>query len=118
MTKKNGRLSTQRDKANEFFSWPLEGAKEWRNTYTITDLESKQTGEIDRFMVVLPHMEEVRVRAGVFKAVKIEAYDNKSGRLDAEYWYSPTAKWFVRSINYGIEEGFAREQELVSFKVD
>ena len=63
-------------------------------------------------------MEEVTVPAGTFQAAKIEAYDNKSGRLDAEYWYSPIAKWFVRSINYGVEDGFAREQELVSFKIE
>ena len=116
-TKKNDKLSTQRDKPNEFFAWPLEAAKEWRNTYTIKVSENKETGVIDRLMVV-PNMEEVTVPAGTFQAAKIEAYDNKSGRLDAEYWYSPIAKWFVRSINYGVEDGFAREQELVSFKIE
>ena len=116
-TKKNGKLSTQRDNPNEFFSWPVEAAKEWRNTYTIKDLENTETGVIDRLMVV-PNMEEVRVPAGTFIAAKIEAYDNKSGRLDAEYWYSPTAKWFVKARNYGVADGFVREQQLLSFKVD
>ena len=116
-TAKDGKLSTNRDKPNEFFAWPLEAAKGWRNTYTLKDLERKETAVIDRLMVV-PNMEEVRVPAGTFKAAKIEAYDNESGRLDAEYWYSPTAKWFVKSINYGGGDGFVREQQLLSFKVD
>jgi hypothetical protein len=116
-TMKNGKLSTNRDKSNEFFAWPLEAAKEWRNTFTLQDLESKTTGVIDRLMVV-QNMEEVRVPAGTFKVAKIEAYDNKSGRLEAEYWYSPTAKWFVKYINYGGGDGFVREQQLLSFNVD
>jgi hypothetical protein len=116
-TKKNGNLSTERDKPNEFFSWPMEAGKEWRNTYTIRDLENKGSGVIDRLMVI-GNMEEVNVPAGTFGAAKIEAYDNRSGRLEAEYWYSPTAKWFVRAVNYGVADGFARERSLVSFKID
>ena len=53
-------------------------------------------------------MAEVRVAADTFETVKIEAYDNKSGRLEAEYWYSQTAKWFVKVRNYGIVDGFVR----------
>jgi hypothetical protein len=116
-TVKDGKVSTNRDRPNEFFAWPLEAAKQWKNNYTLEDLDRKETGVIDRLMVA-PNMEEVRVPAGTFQAVKIEAYDNKSGRLDAEYWYSPTAKWFVKSINYGMADGFVREQRLVSFKID
>jgi hypothetical protein len=114
-TRKNGHLSTQRDKPNEFFSWSLEPAKEWRNTYTIRGLGNKQAGIIDRSMVV-QGLGEVKVPAGAFDAVKIEAYDNKSGRLDAEYWYSPAAKWFVKSVNYGADSGYTIQQELLSFR--
>lgn len=116
-TKKDGKINTQRDRPNEFFAWPLGVTQEWRNTYTIKDLETKQVGIIRRLMVV-PRIEEVKVSAGTFKAAKIEAYDDETGRLDAEYWYSPTAKWFVRSINYSVADGFARIQELINFKVD
>ncbi len=116
-TKNNGRFKTNREPPNEFFAWPLEAAKEWRNTYTLQNLETRKKDVVDRLMVVAD-MEEVTVPAGTFKAAKIEAYDNKSGRLQAEYWYVPTAKWLVKYINYGGGDGFLREQQLVSFKVD
>jgi hypothetical protein len=116
-TKKNGQLRTERDKSNEFFNWPLVTAKEWRNAYSIQDFVNRDSGSIDRWMVIAD-MEEVRVPAGTFKAVKIEAYDNKSGRLDAEYWYSPTARWFVKIRNYGLADGFVREQQLLNLKLD
>lgn len=116
-TSKNGKLTSQRDKPNEFFAWPLELAKEWRNTYTVKNLETKEGGVIDRLMLVVG-IEDVRVPAGTFKAAKIEAYDNESGRLEAEYWYSPKANWYVKAINYGVEDGFVRLQQLVSFNVD
>ena len=116
-TKKNGQLSTQRDKPNEFFTWPLERSKEWKNTYTVKDLEKNESVLIDRSMWV-SNIEEVRVPAGIFIAIKIEAYDSQTGRLDAEYWYSPTTRWFVKSRNYGVADGFVREQQLLSFKID
>jgi len=49
--------------------------------------------------MVVVKMKEVRVAAGTFETVKIEACDNKSGRLEAEYWYSQTARWFVKVRN-------------------
>jgi hypothetical protein len=61
-------------------------------------------------------MEKVGVPAGVFDAIKVEAYDSKTGRLTAEYWYSPKAKWMVKARSYVDMEGF-REDELVGFAV-
>jgi len=116
-TMKNGKETTSRDKPNQFFAWPLEVSKEWRNTYSIQNLDIGTKGVIDRLMVV-EAIGEITISAGTFKTAKIEAYDNKSGRLVAEYWYSPGAKWFVKTINYDQEDGFVREQELRSFKVD
>jgi hypothetical protein len=116
-TMKNGKETTSRDKPNQFFAWPLEVSKEWRNTYSIQNLDIRTKGVVDRLMVV-EAIGEVTIAAGTFKTAKIEAYDNKSGRLVAEYWYSPRAKWFVKGIYYDQEDGFVREQELRRFKVD
>src|SRR5262249_48933878 len=68
--------------------------------------------------MVVANLEEIKVPAGQFISAKIEAYNNESGRLMAEYWYAPGAKWSVKRINYGAENGFARLRELRSFKAD
>src|SRR5215510_8438066 len=116
-TMKNGKLTNYRDEPNRMFEWPLQAAKEWKNTYRLRDFETKKTDVIDRTMVVA-NLEEITVPAGRFISAKIEAYNNESGRLMAEYWYAPGAKWSVKTINYGAENGFARLRELRSFKVD
>ena len=116
-TMKNGKLTAYQDEPSRMFEWPLQAAKEWRNTYRRRDVDSKKTDVIDRTMVVA-NLEEITVPAGRFISAKIEAYNNESGRLMAEYWYAPAAKWFVKTINYSAENGFARLRELRSFKVD
>ena len=116
-TKRHGTLTTQRDKPNEFFLWPLKLSSEWKNTYNFKELASKKSALIDRMMFI-PKVEDVKTAAGIFRSVKIEAYNSQSGRLDAEYWYSPTAKWFVRIRNYGLGDGFVREEQLLGFKFD
>ena len=116
-TMKNGKLTAYQDDPSQMFEWPLQAAKEWRNTYRRRDVETKKTDVIDRMMVVA-NLEEITVPAGRLISAKIEAYNNESGRLMAEYWYAPAAKWFVKTINYGGENGFVRLRELRSFKVD
>lgn len=113
----NGRLKAQRVPPNKVFDWPLQAAKTWKNTYTIQNLEKGKTDKINRFRVVAS-FGDITVPAGKFETAKIESYDNESGRLMSEYWYSPTAKWIVKSISYGSGDGYVQEQELRSFKVD
>lgn len=60
--------------------------------------------------------ENVDVKAGMLRTVKIEAYGYSSGRLVAEYWYSPQAKWFAKSRIYDRDFSLV-EEDLVSFKV-
>ncbi len=115
-TMKNGKLTTYRDEPNRMLDWPLQAGKEWKNTFKLQHFETKQMDVIDRTMVVAS-LEEITVPAGRFIAAKIEAYNNESGRLMAEYWYAPAAKWFVKTINYNAENGFIRLQELRSFEV-
>jgi hypothetical protein len=65
--------------------------------------------------VVVANSEILKVPAGSFEAAKIEMYDNETGRLRAQYWYSSRVKWFVKLRLF--ENGAIREQELVSFQV-
>jgi hypothetical protein len=116
-TKKNGMLTTRRDKPSQNLVWPLQASKEWRNIYTLENPDTKQTSQVDRIMVV-SGVEEVKVPAGTFKAIKIEAYDYQTGSLKAEYWYSPEVRWFVRTINYGAADTNVGERQLVSAKTN
>jgi hypothetical protein len=111
----DGKLTTSRDKPNAVLNWPLEQGKEWRNSYKFEDLKKKTSGMVDRLMVVV-NLETIKVSAGVFDTARVEAHDPETGRLVAEYWYSPKVKWMVKARSYDSIDGFT-EDELVSFKV-
>lgn len=110
-----GRLAVKRDLPYEYFSWPLEVGREWRNSFLSENVQEKSSRTFDLRMVV-GKIEEMKVPAGTFEAFKIETYDFYSGNLVAERWYSPDAKWFIKLRIY-LREGL-REEELISFKVD
>jgi hypothetical protein len=112
---KGDKLVTRRNKPNKIFSWPLESGKEWRNAYYLEDLEKQAAFNLDRAMVILG-LEKTVVPAGAFNAVKIEAYDYESGRLDTEYWYSAETRSVIKFRSYTSDQGFT-EDELVSFKI-
>jgi hypothetical protein len=116
-TRKHGSIATRRDKPSQILSWPLQPDKEWRNLYNLEDIETKKSYTVDRSMVV-SGVEEVKVPAGTFKAIKIEAFDNQFGSLVAEYWYAPEVRWFIRTINYGSADTNVRERQLVSSKIN
>jgi len=116
-TKKNGVINTRRNKPNQTLAWPLQSGKGWRNIYSLENIETKQTHNIDRVMAV-SGVEIVKVPAGTFKAIKIEAYDYQSGSLQLVYWYSPEVRWFVRIISYDSVDTNTSDQQLVKFNVD
>lgn len=110
-----GKTVVRRIPAFQIFSWPLEVSKEWRDTSVIENLVRQSSEKTDNELVV-SHTEEVKVPAGTFKALKIEAYSFQTGSLVSEYWYAPEVKWFVKTRHY-LPVGL-REEELVSFRVD
>ena len=117
-TRKNGVIIiTRRDKPSQSVAWPLQSGSGWRNRYRLENIETKQTHNIDRVMAV-SGVEIVKVPAGSFKAIKIEAYDYQSGILQLVYWYSPEVRWFVRIISYDSVDANTHDQQLVSFNVD
>lgn len=115
-TMEEGKLTLRRDQSVQIFSWPLAVGKEWRNTYAEENLKNKSKDTIDLSMVVST-IEEMTVPAGTFQAARIEAYDPKSGRLLFERWYSPQAKYYIKTRAYVTKEGL-REQDLISLKVN
>ena len=115
-TMEEGRVTLRRDKSAQLFSWPLAVGKEWRNTYAEENLKNKAKDAIDLSMVVST-IEEITVPAGTFQAARIDAYDSKSGHLLFERWYSPRAKFYVKTRAYFTKEGLV-EQDLISLRVD
>ena len=115
-TMEEGKLTLRRDKSAQTFSWPLAVGKEWRNAYTEENLKNKSKDTIDLSMVV-GTIEEITVPAGTFQAARIEVYDPKSGRLVFERWYSPQAKYYIKTRAYVTKEGLV-EQDLTSLKVN
>jgi hypothetical protein len=108
--RKNGTFVTEVDKTTGFLSWPLQPGKEWRVTFKKRNLIENSTLKHDQIMVVTG-VENLRVAADDFQAIKIEAYGAVTGRLRAEYWYSPKVKWFVKTRLYSDVVG-ATEEEL------
>jgi hypothetical protein len=112
----DGQLTLTRDKSSQIFSWPLAAGKKWRNAYAEENLKSKSKNTID-LSIVVSTIEEVTVPAGTFEAARIEVYDPKSGHLLTERWYSPRAKYYVKTRAYFTKEGLV-EEDLIRLKVD
>lgn len=114
-TASKGKLVSKRSAPFEFFSWPLDGVKEWKTAYVLENIGQKSTQKSE-YINLLADIEAVKVGAGTFEAFKIETYAAASGRLVAERWYAPGAKWFVKTRDY-LEEG-VREEELTRFDIE
>jgi len=108
-----GKLIISRNKPNVVLNWPLTQGKQWGNSYKFEDFKRKSGGVIEQSIVV-SNLEKVRVSAGVFDSARVEAYDAKTGRLVAEFWYSPRVKWMVKTRLYVGIDGFT-EDELMDF---
>ena len=109
------KLTSKRNAPYQLLSWPLEVAKESKVNYIVERIQEKSSQSIDA-RIVVANFEEIKVPAGTFETFRIESYDNYSGKLSSEHWYSPKVKWFVKNRNY-LANG-VREEELLNFKSD
>jgi hypothetical protein len=112
--KTNGQYTYRVSNTNQALSWPLRANKEWGNNFAREDIEIGAARSAGLLMRVVG-FENVTVKAGTLRTAKVEAYGRNSGRLSAEFWYSPEAKWFAKSRFYDRDFGLV-EEELVSFK--
>ena len=76
-------------------------------------VQEKSSRTIDA-RIVVANVEEIKVPAGAFEVYRIEVYNNYTGQLFSEHWYSPKVKWFVKNKTY-LPNG-VREEELLSYK--
>ena len=109
-------------------NFPLNPGKQWQDTYTgkvlTGEYAGRWTNQYSESFAVLG-WEDVEVRAGKFKAIKLE-YKIKvttpvamaHGREGwIRYWYSPDAKYFVKcQYDKGFYAG-EKDWELTSFEV-
>jgi len=65
------------------------------HTYPRDQWKSPQSGF--EFRIAVSQFETVQVKAGSFKAFKIEVFKAYPGVLLNVYWYSPQVKWFAKS---------------------
>ena len=110
-----GQLVFKRSSPRINYLWPLEVGKEWPISYLRENIQEKSS-ETFNYRMVVAKMENVTVPAGTFETFKVEVYIPYTGKLFAEYWYSPTVKRAVKEREY-LDAGL-REEELAGFKVD
>jgi hypothetical protein len=71
------------------FDWPLRVGKKWRNGYTVKDYSGGTHFYRSKTGVKVQTYEEVRVPAGTFRALRIQADEET-------LWYAPSIGWAVR----------------------
>lgn len=76
----------------QIFRWPLRVGEKWRSGYTLRDFSDHSHGVYlhdSKIGVNIRTYEEVRVPAGAFKALRIQAGDET-------IWYAPSVGWIVK----------------------
>lgn len=113
--KSGDKLVSKTNPPFQLLFWPLEIGKESKINHVLEQVEEKSTRSIDA-RIVVANAEEMKVPAGTFESYRVEFYDNYTGKLFSEHWYSPKVKWFVKNKIY-LANG-VQELELLSYSSD
>ena len=102
-------------------NFPLNLGGEWKDTFTSQILLGPLKGTSANFSeaVKVIGWEDVKVKAGDFKTIKLEYTQALGTKLSGKaiYWYAPEVKYFVKCIyDKSYFMGLA-DWELVSFKL-
>ena len=96
----------------QIFKWPLRVGKKWDGKYTYRDSSDHSSGVYlhdSKINVNIRTYEEVRVPAGTFKALRIQA-NNET------LWYAPSVGWVVKEeLNLNSEKRWIFE--LVEYSI-
>jgi hypothetical protein len=88
----------------QILKWPLKIGEKWNSEYTFRDYSDASHGiyiYTSKVSVNIRTYEEVKVPAGVFKALRIQAGE-------ATFWYAPSISWIVK-----VQTGFDRQTEIL-----
>jgi hypothetical protein len=108
----DGRELESAEPCLQVFKWPLAIGGKWKSKYTFRDYSDHSRGvqiQTSRVDVNVRSYEEVRVPAGAFKALRIQA-----GR--ETFWYAPSIGWIVKE-ELGIDNQNRRILELVDYRI-
>lgn len=111
MARSGGAVNMHASPAYQQFSWPLEAGKEWEVKYRWENPAARQTEDRVRRHKIEAE-ETISVPAGTFQALHVTVKD-LTGKVVAEYWYSPAVKWLVKDRLY--RPSGVIERELVEY---
>ena len=98
--------------SQQLFRWPLRVGNKWESKYIFRDYSDYSHGvqiRTARVHVNIRTYEEVRVPAGVFKALRIQ-------RDRETFWYAPSIGWIVKE-ELRVDHRDRRILELVEYRV-
>ncbi len=105
----NGKELESAEPCIRVFDWPLRVGKKWKSDYMVTDYSGGAHLYRERITVNIRRYEEVRVPAGTFRALKIQAGEET-------LWYAPSIGWAIREqIGRREREGWLLE--LVEYSI-
>jgi hypothetical protein len=88
----------------QILKWPLKIGEKWNSEYTFRDYSNTSHGvyiHTSKVSVDIRTYEEVKVPAGVFKALRIQVGE-------ATFWYAPSIGWIVKE-----QIGSDRQMEIL-----
>ncbi len=91
------------------FDWPLRVGKKWKSDYTVKDYSGGAHLYRSKKTVNIRTYEEVRVPAGTFRALRIQAGEET-------LWYAPSVGWAIRE-QIGLRERDGWLLELVEYSI-
>jgi hypothetical protein len=91
------------------FDWPLRVGKEWKSDYTVKDYSRGTHLYHSKTRVNIQTYEEVRVPAGTFRALRIQAGEET-------LWYAPSIGWAVRE-QIGTQDRDGWLLELIEYSI-
>jgi hypothetical protein len=115
LQKNEGAIEIRYVPPRQTFAWPLSPGKTWEQQFTVERPQNRETQTRVQTWSV-EGTESVVVPAGEFSTVKVVVRNKRNNSIAWEYWYSPTARQFVRvrdHLSYGIET-----RVLAAFKLD
>jgi hypothetical protein len=108
-----------------YFDYPLYVGKKWEQMYTLLPIHIKKPGVFPYSTILREYkcvsIEDVKVKAGTFKALKIKYKSTNITRGasgDGWIWYSPEMKRHIKAVFEGSYfAGMVSDYELASFKL-
>ena len=102
-------------------NFPMRLGSEWNDTFTATTLIGPRKGQTNKYAETVKVLawEDVQVKAGKFRAIKLEYFQDSLAYGSGKdfYWYAPEAKYFVKCQYDPYYRHGVSDWELVSFEL-